>query len=120
MFQYEATMLRVVDGDTVWLNVDLGFRVRIEEVFRLAYINAPEKVNFTLEGVQDRAATHILRCIPQGAVCIADITKTDKYGRWLAVLRYLPGVRDRAEILARGINLNDELVRLGLAKRYKA
>lgn len=119
MFQYEAKMLRVVDGDTVVLDVDLGFRVRLEVTARLAHINVPEKVNFTLSGVRDKAAGYILQVLPVGAVCIVDVTKTEKYGRWLVTIRYLRGETRRAEILARGVNLNDELVRLGFAQRYK-
>lgn len=119
MFQYEARLIRVVDGDTVWLDVDLGFRLRMEIVCRLANINAPEKVNFTLDGTWDKAAAHIRQAVPPEAVCIVDVTKPEKYGRWLVTIRYLRGETNRDEILARGVNLNDELVKLGFARRYK-
>lgn len=119
MFQYEAKLIRVVDGDTVWLDVDLGFRLRMEVVCRLANINAPEKVNFVLGGVRDKAAEHMCQVLGAGQSFVVDVTKPEKYGRWLVTIRYLEGGASRAEILARGINLNDELVRLGYAKRYK-
>ena len=118
MFQYEAKMLRVVDGDTVWLDIDLGFRISLQVDVRLAHINAPERVNFTLQGLQDHAMNYIQQCLPPGATCVVEIVKPDKYARWLGTLYYLKNSTDRMAILAAGQNLNDELVRQGFAKRY--
>lgn len=118
-YKYLAKMLRVVDGDTVWLDVDVGFRAHFAVDVRLAYINAPERVNYTLTGIRDRAAAFIQACVPPGACCVAEISKSDKYGRWLAVIRYKLLCADFGTILAEGSNLNDDLVRAGLAQRYK-
>ena len=41
-YTYNATVVRVVDGDTVILKVDFGFRVFAESPFRLWGINCPE------------------------------------------------------------------------------
>lgn len=41
-YQYQAKLIKVVDGDTVDLEVDLGFSVLHKMRFRLLYINAPE------------------------------------------------------------------------------
>lgn len=43
MYEYSASVLRVVDGDTVHLAVDLGFDVTHRVTARLSGINAPEK-----------------------------------------------------------------------------
>src|SRR5262245_4970802 len=44
MWTYKAELVRVTDGDTVVLNLDLGFRIHLhKEIFRLARINAPER-----------------------------------------------------------------------------
>lgn len=42
LYTYEATLLRVVDADTVDLLIDLGCSVTIKERCRLYGINAPE------------------------------------------------------------------------------
>ncbi len=41
-WMYPATLVRVVDGDTLRLRVDLGFRLSFEDNFRIADIDAPE------------------------------------------------------------------------------
>jgi len=119
MFQYPATIKRIVDGDTLWLDVDLGFRLHFEIVVRLAHINTPETINYTAKGLVDPAAAFIAKSLPLGSSCIVDIIKQEKYGRWLAVVYYLPGEMDREKILANPHVLNDELVKAGLAQRYE-
>ena len=42
-YRYRATLRRVIDGDTVDCDVDLGFEIIAVERFRLLGINAPEK-----------------------------------------------------------------------------
>ena len=42
MCQYQATIVRVVDGDTVVAGVDLRFTIRQQMELRLAHLNAPE------------------------------------------------------------------------------
>lgn len=118
MFQYEATIKRVIDGDTLLLDIDLGFHVRFETSIRLARINTPDLVNYGLNGVEDRAAAYVMQHCPPGSVCVVAITRAEKYGRWLAELCYSPGETDRKNILENPRVLNDELVREGLAVPY--
>ena len=85
MFQYNATLNRVIDGDTVKLNVDLGFNVSVIIDFRLLGINAPEvKGNTKPAGLASTA--HLSLLLSQGTLTITSFLplKTDKYGRWLA------------------------------------
>lgn len=104
-YRYSATVLRVVDGDTVDLRVDCGFRVWLEDRFRLYGINAPE-----LNTMAGQAARQWLMAkLPVGASIIAETFKPkDKYGRWLGIL-YLDG-----------LNLNQALVDAGQAVPYDA
>jgi len=118
MFQYEARVLSIIDGDTLKLNIDLGFHVCIEATVRLARINTPEIVSFTTKGIDDPAKRYIMQNLPVGSVCVAEITRTEKYGRWLADIFYQLGETDRKKILETPRNLNNELVRNGLAKPY--
>ena len=42
MYDYKAKLLRVVDGDTVDAEIDLGFDVSVKKRIRLVGINTPE------------------------------------------------------------------------------
>lgn len=57
MYTYNAELIRVVDGDTVWVRVDLGFRLYRDIDLRVASINAPEMR--TAEGKVAKAAAEM-------------------------------------------------------------
>ena len=83
MYQYKAKVNRVIDGDTVDLDVDLGFRVIMRLRGRLIGVDTPER------GHQDWImATEMLESLlkqeedKEGYIKIAT-GKTGKYGRWL-------------------------------------
>ncbi len=42
MYKYKAKLIRVVDGDTIDAEIDLGFKIYIKERIRLAGIDTPE------------------------------------------------------------------------------
>lgn len=89
MYQYSALVSRVIDADTVVLDVDLGFHIRHRITTRLDGINAPE-IN-TPEGKDARDA--LLFLIGGKTLAINTIRdRQDKYGRWLAVLYLEDGV----------------------------
>lgn len=52
LFEYRASLVRVVDGDTIIATVDKGFRDRQDWNLRFCGVNAPEKK--TPEGVVAR------------------------------------------------------------------
>ena len=83
MHTYRAKVKRVVDGDTVDFDVDLGFHIGISIRTRLLGVDTPER------GHQDFAkATNVLidllstRTNEEGYIMIKT-EKTGKYGRWL-------------------------------------
>jgi micrococcal nuclease len=88
IYIYKAELIRVVDGDTVDLVIDLGFDTLRKERFRLYGIDAPE-MN-TAEGKEAKAwLREVLQ--PLEAIYIETLqhktkAKRDKYGRFLAVL----------------------------------
>ena len=107
LWNYAAEVVNVVDGDTVDLKVDLGFRTFRTDRFRMLNINTPERGQ---EGWSE--ATQALKSIlPVGQkVLIRTVhpkhrDPTDKYGRWIA------------EIYADGENVNDLMVQGGWAQR---
>ena len=42
MYEYKATLNRVIDGDTLDLIIDIGFKMTTEQRIRLAGIDTPE------------------------------------------------------------------------------
>ena len=92
-FTYPISNIRVIDGDTIEADVDLGFRIRQRQVIRLAGIDAPE-LRSKDQAERDRARIAKLWL---GIMTIGDETRPihevvmhstglDKYGRSLAVI----------------------------------
>ena len=101
MYEYNATLIRIVDGDTVWVDVDLGLDIHHQIDLRLYGINAPEMK--TKAGQDSRA--HLVELM-QGAgslVIQTEKDRTEKYGRYLATL------------LLGGMNINQQMVTDGFA-----
>src|SRR6266516_1292842 len=88
MYDYASTVVRVVDGDTVHLSVDLGFYVELHDrSVRIAHINAPE-----LSTEEGKAA----KAYAQGLLAPGDkVTllshELDKYGRVLGTITLADG-----------------------------
>lgn len=75
-------LVKVIDGDTVRLDVDLGFNTwRLNEPYRLARINAPELGTDVGWNVKMALITKL-----NGAVLTIVTHGKDKYGRWLIEL----------------------------------
>lgn len=99
---YENTeLVRVVDGDTIDLNVDLGFNVHAYPRFRLARINTPEKGQ---PGAVE--ATEAMKTRLAAGKITIDVKGHDTYGRWIA------------EVYVNGKNVNDTMLADKLAKPY--
>ncbi len=90
-YEYRALVVRVIDGDTVILDVDLGFSTWLRhQSFRLLGINAREKS----DAGGGAAKTNLTLMLPAGMTVILTSVKNDKYGgRYDAHLR-LPDGRD--------------------------
>jgi endonuclease YncB( thermonuclease family) len=82
MYEYSASLIAVVDGDTLKLDIDAGFKIHLREVFRLARINAPELL--TLDGMQARS--FMAEQLAKATAMKVQTTRQEKYGRWLAEL----------------------------------
>lgn len=105
MHKYKATVNRVIDGDTIDVDIDLGFfTVLHAQRIRLYGIDAPElRGSERLEGLEAKAW---LKQKIEGKE-IELVTFKDakgKYGRWLGVIYF------------RNRNLNQVMVEKGLAE----
>jgi len=110
MYRYEATIRRWVDGDTVDVDIDLGFGlVYSNQRLRLYGINAPEqRTRDLVEKEKGLAATaYVNEQAPVGSKVVIKTYKDDKYGRILG------------EIFVGDKNLNTLLTIEGHAIRYE-
>lgn len=105
MYEYAARALRIIDGDTLILDVDLGFDVHIQQHVRLLGINCPEHgtiagddaTAFTRDWIQQHGPDLTVRTVRD---------KREKFGRMLAT------------VVASSRTLNQDLVAAGLAVDY--
>lgn len=77
MYKYNAVINKIIDGDTVNLTIDLGFRLSYTANCRLAGINAPEMS--TEAGKSSKIALTLL--LGLGNKYLIESTGLDKYGR---------------------------------------
>ncbi len=114
-YTYTATIERVIDGDTLLVLVEAGFRIIVRDRLRLRGIDCPE--TSTPEG--DRAKRYVEKLLPVGSTIVLKSHKdrTDIHGRFVVDVFYKPGAEDAAEIIKDGTYLNQELLDKGHATR---
>lgn len=108
-YKYEhVEVVRVIDGDTVELRIDLGNRCWWQEHFRLFGIDTPETRGETK--VAGEAAADRLRALLANGVMLAETLRPDKYGRTLV----------RLTVMENGCPLNvaSQLISEGLGRPY--
>lgn len=132
LYTYKATVIRVIDGDTLDVCIDIGFYSKIVLRLRLRGINAPEIT--TAAG--RRAKRYVEKRIPPGSVIVMKTYKYDqdeiklakpfnplrgkeKFGRFLADVYYGPKTWEPEQIAAEGMFLNQELLDRGLVEMYE-
>lgn len=104
LYDYSAVIVRVVDGDTVVADIDLGFRTwRRDEHLRLFGIDAPEVRGEHRENGLASARALEGRILRKTVTVCTIRDKVGSFGRYLAVI-YLDGE-----------NINDWLVDAGYA-----
>jgi micrococcal nuclease len=84
-YVYQGKVTWVTDGDTIKVNIDLGFQTVLhQQVIRLAGINAPETRNETRDAGL-AAKEYLKNLILNKYVVIQTFKDTkDKYGRYVA------------------------------------
>lgn len=106
-FLYRAERVHVVDGDTLDVMVDLGFRNFSKQRLRLARINASETTS-----AEGRAARNFLtETITAAATIVLQTRKTDLHGRYVAHVFVSPDKVSIDECFQSGTYVNDLLVR---------
>lgn len=108
-YTYAAQVVSVYDGDTIVVNVDLGFGFQFNKLkLRLARINAPE-MRGPEKPIGMISRDYLRKLILNKKIYIETFKyKKGKYGRYIAEL-----------YLEDGTNVNDLLVQKGLAEYKK-
>jgi endonuclease YncB( thermonuclease family) len=115
IYTYKAILDRVVDGDTIKVTLDLGFKIRHQEILRLAKINAPE-ASTSAGKKATKALEDILKDVP---FLIIKTNKTDIYGRYIADVFLAEKSETNPQKTAdSGIYLNQILLEQGLVDLF--
>lgn len=101
---YKVNVLKVYDGDTFTAEVDLGFRIKMTQVFRLEGLNTPEiRGKERPEGLISR--DFVRELMNKTKEVWVRTKKKGKYGRYIAT------------VFLDGKNLNELLIKEGLAEK---
>jgi len=95
MYTYYTKVSNIVDGDTVDVFVDLGFKVWRQERMRLVGVDTAEKNTPYGKATKEYLTVKL------------EVFKPDKYGRYLAKI-YINSEK----------SINDQMVEKGMAKGY--
>lgn len=130
MYQYKAIIQKVVDGDTIEIDIDLGLSAWIHaERIRLYGIDTPEVYGVKKGSAEwergSLASAFVKEHVKENDQVIIETfkDKREKYGRYLALI-FIPldaSIIDGLSDIRRleGLYcLNDVLIAKGLAKRY--
>lgn len=92
---------KVIDGDTIDVEIDIGFNFMTKQRLRLYGINAPEKK----DPLYLAATNFVIDSCLFSPIQVITYEK-DSFGRWLSI------------VYKNGENLNDLLIEKGLAVKY--
>jgi len=113
LFTFNAYIERVVDGDTLLVQVDLGFGEWTRQYLRLRGINCPE-INTSAGRRAKKFVESELENVPY---VVISSSKSDKYDRYLADVFYSPVRHSRGSGNPEPLFLNNELLQHRLAER---
>ena len=111
MYQYKIKKIkRIIDGDTIDIDIDLGFNLTISHRVRLKGINAAETRTKDLEEKAEgiKARLWLEKELARQGEWIIETHKEDKYGRILGTL-YLVGD---------SVTVNEKMLTEGIVKPY--
>jgi micrococcal nuclease len=111
MYQYKIKKInRVIDGDTVDLDIDLGFGITIKQRVRLKGINAAETRTLNAEEKDKGLAAKewLKKELSREGEWVIETTKEDKYGRMLGTLYFVGDP----------VTVNERMLNEGIAQPY--
>ena len=118
MYEYECTIRKIVDGDTIDVDINLGLNTWINnERVRLYGIDTPESRTRDLEEKKFGlyAKSVVDKYLPVGSkqVLVTHLDKVGKFGRILGEFRIYDGEEDRQT------TINEYMIRKSIGVEYK-
>ena len=115
-YTFFAKTVKIIDGDTIVLDADLGFYVKAQVKVRLAGVNVPP-----LATAKGKEAMEFLKSrLSYKNNLVVESRKKDKYGRYLAYIYYHRIYTKFEDIVRLGKVVNEELLIHGLAEKYES
>jgi micrococcal nuclease len=111
MYEYKVNkVIKIIDGDTIDIEIDLGFSISIRQRIRLADIDAPETRTLDIkEKEKGILAKEWLEEHLKDKELIIKTIKEEKYGRMLGYLY----IKDDH------LSINYRMILEGFVKKYK-
>lgn len=113
MYTYKARLIRVIDGDTVDAEIDLGFGVYMKQRVRLYGINTPDSRSKDQTERESGLASkqRLTEVLSKEFIIETILNKRGKFGRILGVIYITKETGERESV-------NNILVAEGYAKEY--
>lgn len=109
MYEYNCKVLRVVDGDTIDCEIDLGFSIRVNKRVRLLGIDTCEmnSTDINERARAKEAKQFVLDSVSKVTRIKTLLDRSDSFGRVLGIVYFEDDT-----------TLNEHLLKSGLAKVY--
>lgn len=113
MYTYKAKLVRVINGDTLDINIDLGFDIIIKQRLKLFGIDTPDSRSTNVETRQKGldVKQRLIGLLTKEFKVETMLNKRGKYGRILGKV-FIVDENDNE------VCINELLVKEGLATRY--
>jgi len=102
MHEYPCRMIRIINGNTIEADIDLGFGISIRQNIKLYGIDNTEE-----------SMAALIKTLPRKFICRTIYNKRGRTGR---VLGYVFSEDSQGDL----ININDQLIEQGAAKKYNS
>lgn len=115
MYEYKAQLDRVIDGDTLDVYIDVGFKILTHQRIRLDGIDTPEIFRVPKDSLEYKKGLKAKKFVEQrlksndNKMILQTKKWKEKFGRYIGII----GLNDTK------ISLNEELIVKKLAKRIK-
>jgi endonuclease YncB( thermonuclease family) len=113
LWNYRAKFIRAIDGDTIEVDIDLGFDITLNKHIRLVSVNTPERGQPGYQEAKDFVQRMLSQpCADPWNLRLITVKAQEKYGRYLAIV-------DASLIMGGSTNLSESLITNGLGVPYK-
>lgn len=115
MYTYKAKLIRIIDGDTIDAEIDLGFDTIVRKRIRLYGIDCPETRTKDLQEKESgfAAKQRLTEVLSREFIVETILNKRGKYGRVLGIIYAIDENGEKT-------NINNLLVEEGHAVKYLA